>query len=257
MKVEIRLEQPTDYSAVEELIRDAFWGQSQAKCDEHYLAHILRKSSDFIPELDYVAEVDGKIAGNIMYSKAMIKSSGETCHEVLTFGPLAVAPAYQNLGVGKALVTETLKKAQAMNYPAVVIYGEPDYYPKLGFQLAEKFGITTAEGKNFDAFMCYPLHVFKAEIAGRFYESSIFHFDEQAARAFDNRFPPKEPRKIIPITSIPLSDTVLQKLLASGIKHMTDFHRYSSRELKQLVEDRTDQQTINTCLSKNGYPERF
>ena len=28
-------------------------------CDEHYLAPILRKHPDFIPQLDFVAEVEG------------------------------------------------------------------------------------------------------------------------------------------------------------------------------------------------------
>lgn len=39
----------------------------------------------------------------------------------------------------------------------LLIFGEPDYYPKHGFVPCEKFGITTADGDVFDAFMAYPL----------------------------------------------------------------------------------------------------
>ncbi len=34
----------------------------------NYLAHVMRESELFIPELDFVAEADGKIVGNIMYA---------------------------------------------------------------------------------------------------------------------------------------------------------------------------------------------
>ena len=38
-------------------------------------------------------------------------------------------------------------------YPGVIIFGEPEYYPKHGFQRAGTFGLTDAEGNVFDAFM--------------------------------------------------------------------------------------------------------
>lgn len=62
----IRLETPIDYEIVENLTREAFWNVHVPGCDEHYLAHILRDHEDFIPELDFVLEVAGKIIGNIM-----------------------------------------------------------------------------------------------------------------------------------------------------------------------------------------------
>lgn len=70
MTFHLRLEQPTDYRTVEELTREAFWGFTRPTCDEHLLAHKLRQIPAFVPELDYVAEVHGKIVGNVMYSKA-------------------------------------------------------------------------------------------------------------------------------------------------------------------------------------------
>ena len=55
MKMIIRCERPDEYRAVEELTREAFWGQNHPDCDEHYLAHRLRQSPGFISELDFVA----------------------------------------------------------------------------------------------------------------------------------------------------------------------------------------------------------
>lgn len=54
------------------LIREAFRNLNVPGCDEHYLAHILRGHEDFIPELDLVAVLDGKIIGNVMYTKSCL-----------------------------------------------------------------------------------------------------------------------------------------------------------------------------------------
>jgi predicted N-acetyltransferase YhbS len=75
--------------------------------------HQLRKHADFIPELSYVAELDGKIIGHIAYSKSKIihdnqpicnsdheaKSIIET--EVVTIGPISVHTDFQKKGIGK------------------------------------------------------------------------------------------------------------------------------------------------------------
>lgn len=70
LDINLRLEKPEDHRLVEELTREAFWGTNNPGCDEHFLVHKLRTVSAFVPELDFVAEVDGKIVGNIMYSDA-------------------------------------------------------------------------------------------------------------------------------------------------------------------------------------------
>ena len=73
----IRNEKETDYRRVEEITRKAFWNLYAPGCDEHFLVHIMRTHKDFIPELDFVIEVDGQVIGNIMYTKAkLIDESG-------------------------------------------------------------------------------------------------------------------------------------------------------------------------------------
>ena len=68
----IRLEKKDDYTQVEELTREAFWNLYVPGCDEHYLCHILREHKDFISELDYVVELDGKIVASIMYTRSYL-----------------------------------------------------------------------------------------------------------------------------------------------------------------------------------------
>lgn len=65
-KIEIRKEQKSDYRETEEMVREAFWNHYSPGCVEHYLVHVLRDSSVFLPELDLVAIADGRIVGNAM-----------------------------------------------------------------------------------------------------------------------------------------------------------------------------------------------
>ena len=64
----IRRETINDYHEVEELAREAFWNLSVPGCSEHYFMHVLRQHKAFVPELDYVIEINGRIAASVMYS---------------------------------------------------------------------------------------------------------------------------------------------------------------------------------------------
>ena len=65
----IRLEQPKDYREVENLTREAFWNVYAPGCVEHFVLHQYRNNPDFIPELDFVMEEDGKIVGSGMINR--------------------------------------------------------------------------------------------------------------------------------------------------------------------------------------------
>ena len=56
--ITVRNEKPQDYKIVEDMTRKAFYNQYMPGCFEHYLVHIMREHEDFIPELDFVAELD-------------------------------------------------------------------------------------------------------------------------------------------------------------------------------------------------------
>lgn len=100
----IRNEQTCDYRDVEELHRKAFWNLCIPGCDEHYLAHILRTHEDFVPELDYVCELNGQVIANVMYTKSKLVDEQGNTTEILTFGPISVRPDFQRKGIGKHLL---------------------------------------------------------------------------------------------------------------------------------------------------------
>ena len=121
----IRNEKESDHKIVEEITRKAFYNMYVPGCYEHYLVHIMRGHEDFIPELDFVLELDGRVIGNIMYTKAKLTDENGTEKEILTFGPVSILPEYQRNGYGKMLIEHSLKCAAAMGYDGVVIFGRP------------------------------------------------------------------------------------------------------------------------------------
>ena len=192
-KLIIRNEKKRDFKAVELLIREAFWNLYVPGCSEHLVMHNLRNSSDFIPELDFVAEKEGQIAGQIVYSRGIIKLRDGEEREILTFGPLSVLPAFQKQGIGGSLVRHTINLAKEMRYPAICIYGDPRYYSRFGFRCAEKYEIKTFDDKYAVALQVLELkNGALNHISGKFVESAAFAVDELKLIKFDAKFPYKE-----------------------------------------------------------------
>lgn len=188
--IEIREERPQDWYDVELIAQRAFWNRHQMGCDEHYLVHKLRQHEDYIPEISRIAIKDGVVIGCIMYSKARIVNE-DMVHSIITFGPLCVEPRWQGCGVGELLLKTTMELAAEKGHKVIVIFGEPDYYPRIGFKTCDKFNITTAEGKNFDAFMGIELIEGGMKgIHGRFHESEVFtDLPKEAVEEYNKKFP--------------------------------------------------------------------
>jgi predicted N-acetyltransferase YhbS len=192
VNLKIRTERQIEYRAVEELTREAFWNIHVPGCNEHFCLHNMRSHKDFIPELDFVAEQDGKIVGNIVYTRGVIENNGKS-HEVISFGPISILPAYQSQGIGSALIKHSFEKARSMGFTSVFIYGDPRYYHRFGFRCAEKWDIMTSWGKYAVALMAVELVQGALQgISGKFIESQSFAVDEAEFQKYESTFPPKE-----------------------------------------------------------------
>jgi predicted N-acetyltransferase YhbS len=192
MEIILRLEEEKDYRIVEELTREAFWNIHFPGCGEHLLIHNLRKSNEFVKELDFVAMCNNEIIGNIVYAKASVKNDDKT-HIVLTFGPISVLPKYQKNGVGTKLINHTIELAKELNYKAVIIYGDPEYYKKFGFRESKNYNITNKENKFPAALLVLELYPDALRgINGIFDEGKDYDIDEKEVDEFDKQFAEKE-----------------------------------------------------------------
>lgn len=195
MMLNIRNEKETDYKLVEDITRKAFYNMYIPGCIEHYLVHVMRGHEDFIPELDFVLELDGKVIGNIMYTKAGLTDEKGSKKEIVTFGPVSVLPEYQRKGYGKMLIEHSLNRAAELGYEAVVIFGSPSNYVSSGFICCKKYNVCVEKGK-------YPAAMLVKELKpgvldGRlwFYsDSPVMSIDEGKAREFDDSLEKMEKR---------------------------------------------------------------
>jgi len=187
----LRPETPADYRPVEELTRAAFWNLYIPGCVEHYVAHSMRSHPDFLPEYTFVAELDGALAGSILYTRAWLLDERDQPLDILTFGPVCVLPRLQRQGIGGALIRRTAELAARNGEKAIVIFGDPHNYCKHGFKNGKDLNISDLNGD-------YPYAMLARELAPgalaghawKYTYSACYHVDESAAEAFDRQFPP-------------------------------------------------------------------
>lgn len=185
----IRNEKPEDYRVVEEMIKKAFWNLSEPGCNEHYFAHEVRKSKDFLPELDFVIEEDGKIIGHILYVKAKLIAEDGTEKEILSFGPFTIHPDYQRKGYGRKLLNHSFEAAKKLGYDTIAIWGNPENYACYGFKNCKRYNVCLEKDVFPVALMVKVLEENAlADKSWKYVESPAHHLDESGFEAFDSSF---------------------------------------------------------------------
>ena len=197
--MELRLENEKDYFEVENLTREAFWDVYRPGCSEHLVLNKLRQADSFIKDLDYVLIEDGKIVGNIVYTKMFTGTERKMSDEVIAFGPISVHPDFQRKGLGKKLIEYTLDKAKCLGYKAVLITGDNNYYNPLGFESACRYHVYlpgTSEDVEAEFFMEKELEEgYLGNNSGIYDFDTCFNVSEEELEIFDRKFPEKSKRE--------------------------------------------------------------
>ena len=196
----IRLERKEDYSAVENMVREAFWNVYRPGCLEHYVLNCLRNDKDFVSELDFVIERAGGIIGQNIFVKANIKADDGRNIPILTMGPICITPKFKRKGYGKILLDYSIEKATELGFGAVCIEGNIDFYRKSGFTYASKYGIRyhrLPEDADASFFLCKELIPgYLNGVTGEYTTPTGYLIDEAEAEEFDKQFPYKEKLKL-------------------------------------------------------------
>lgn len=194
--INIRLEKKEEYRVVENLVRESFWNVYRPGCLEHYVLNQLREDPAFIPELDFVMELDGKMIGQNMFMKAVIKSDDGRDVPIITMGPICITPELKRRGYGKILLDYSLEKAAAMGFGVVCFEGNIDFYGKSGFTYASEYGIRyhgLPEGEDASFFLCKELIPgYLDGITGEYATPEGYMVDENEAEKYDATFPTKK-----------------------------------------------------------------
>jgi predicted N-acetyltransferase YhbS len=119
----IRNEEPQDATEVAALVERAFGPGRYAKAAER-----LREGNTHRPDLSFVAEADGKLAGSVRLWP--VKAGDRT---IVLLGPIAVDADQRGNGLGQALVERACEAATAAGFDAVLLVGDAPWFERTGF----------------------------------------------------------------------------------------------------------------------------
>ena len=174
--------------------------------DLTHVLHCLRLDEAFIPELNFVMEVNDettrqpKLIGQSICMHASITTDDGGTLPIITLGPIGIHPDYKRQGYGKALLDYVLAKAAAMGFGAMCFEGNIDFYGKSGFTYASQFGIRyhgLPEGEDASFFLCKELRPgYLDGITGEYATPQGYFVDEAGCEEFDKLFPPRQKLKL-------------------------------------------------------------
>ena len=119
-------------SQIEDINAEAFGPGRFARA-----AYKIREGGPHRRDLSFVAVADGEVIASVRMTPI---AAGRG--RALLLGPLAVRPAYKNLGIGKRLVAMALEAAAKDGWSLVILVGDAPYYAPLGFSKVVPYGQT-------------------------------------------------------------------------------------------------------------------
>ena len=135
-----------------------------------------------------------------MFMETVIRADDGRDIPVLTMGPIGILPEKKRRGYGKMLLDESLRRAAALGYGAVLFEGNIAFYGKSGFDYARHFGIRyhdLPEGADDSFFLCRELVPgYLDEVTGVYQTPQGYYVADADVEEFDKAFPPKEKLKL-------------------------------------------------------------
>lgn len=98
-------------------------------------AYAIREGGPHRRDLSFVALSDGAVVASVRMTPIAAGAG-----RALLLGPLAVRPAFKNLGIGRRLVAIALDAARADGCELVILVGDAPYYAPLGFSQVVPYG---------------------------------------------------------------------------------------------------------------------
>lgn len=168
----IRREGCADVDAIRAVISGAFADPDRPGVTPAEVALVddLRASDAWLPTLSLVAiEPPEDVIGHVLCTRGYVDAA-----PVLALAPLCVRPDQQRRGIGQALMHAVLGAADALDEPLVALVGDPGYYRRFGFRLAQDFSISAPVPEWTPQFHARALTACAATLSGRFTYPAAF-----------------------------------------------------------------------------------
>ncbi|CAF3961409.1 unnamed protein product [Rotaria magnacalcarata] len=152
--LEIRPEQASDRNDVFRIHEDGF-----QRNDEAELVDKLRENSQFNTSLSFVASIDNKIVGHLLFTHIKINYAFTSkSFSSLALAPISILSDYQRQGIGSKLIEYGLNELKVHGFASVIVLGHENFYPRFGFVPAKEYKIRAPIPlKNDNCFMALEL----------------------------------------------------------------------------------------------------
>lgn len=119
-------------NAVEALLDSVFGADRHGRT-----AYALRAGTAPLDSLCFGAwDADGVFVGSIQAWPVVLATDEGAAHPLVMVGPVAITPALQGIGIGRALMAALGEAAERSDDPgatALMLIGDPEYYGRFGF----------------------------------------------------------------------------------------------------------------------------
>ena len=172
-KVTIRPEEHRDYKSIVSLILRSFQEGTDYSDGTDIIALVeeIRDSKYYIPELSFVAELDGKVVGHFLFSKFPLSPTREGGHDdetesgIVMLAPVSVHADYFRQGIGTAMLLQGMEKVRELGYRGITVEGNYRFYNRLGFRTSSEYHIYPTSG--------YPMQEPRCMMCQETYEGAL------------------------------------------------------------------------------------
>ena len=170
--VTIRPEEHKDYKSIVSLILRSFREGTDYSDGTDIIALVeeIRDSEYYIPELSFVAELDGQIVGHFLFSLFPLSPTRTGGHNnadcgIVMLAPVSVHADYLRQGIGSAMLKLGIERVRKMGFKGITVEGNYKFYNKVGFRTSSEYNIFPTSG--------YPLQEPRCMMCQETYEGSL------------------------------------------------------------------------------------
>ena len=153
-QITIRPEEHKDYKNIVSLILRSFREGTNYSDGTDIIALVeeIRDSENYIPELSFVAELDGEIVGHFLFSHFPLSPTEKGGHgkeadsEIVMLAPVSVHADHFRQGIGSTMLKLGIEKVKEAGYKGITVEGNYKFYNKVGFRTSSEFGIFPTSG---------------------------------------------------------------------------------------------------------------
>ena len=148
----IRPETQKDYKDIVSLVLRSFKEGTDYSDGTDIIALIeeIRVSKYYIPELSFVAEINGKIVGHFLFSHFPLSKTTDGGHleskDVVMLAPVSVHADYFHKHVGVTMLTLGLQKVKEAGFKGITVEGDYHFYNRVGFKTSSEYNIYPTSG---------------------------------------------------------------------------------------------------------------